>query len=121
MSAEDPIRVVIAGNPNSGKTTIFNQLTGLRQHVGNWPGKTVSSEQGRYRYKELSFEAVDLPGSYTLTAHAEEENLTRAYLLDSCPDVVVVVLDTTNLERHLYLAVQISGNGLTHRAGIEHE
>lgn len=107
VRAEADFTIALAGNPNSGKTTVFNQLTGLRQHVGNWPGKTVECKRGRYAYSELTFGVIDLPGTYSLAAYSEEESITRAYLLDESPDLVILVLDVTNLERHLYLALQI--------------
>ncbi|MGD8633541.1 MAG: ferrous iron transport protein B, partial [Anaerolineales bacterium] len=97
---------------NAGKTTIFNQLTGANQHVGNWPGKTVACEQGRYTYEAETFDVIDLPGTYSLAAYSGEENAARSYLLENPPDLVLVVLDATNLERHLYLAVQLLETGI---------
>jgi ferrous iron transport protein B len=105
-------QIAIAGNPNSGKTTIFNQLTGARQHVGNWPGKTVECERDCYTYQKTTFDVIDLPGTYSLAAYADEENVTRRFLLETPPDLVVVALDATNLERHLYLALQIIETGI---------
>ena len=101
------IRVALAGNPNSGKTTIFNNLTGARQHVGNYPGVTVEKKAGRCSRNGLEFEVVDLPGAYSLTAYSPEELIARQYLVEERPDAVVVVLDASNLERNLYLAVQL--------------
>ncbi|MEZ4768025.1 MAG: ferrous iron transport protein B [Caldilineales bacterium] len=99
--------VVLAGNPNAGKSTIFNALTGARQHVGNWPGKTVAVTSGTARWNGTSVTLVDLPGTYSLSAHSLEEAIARDFILDERPDVAIVVADATNLERNLYLAVQI--------------
>jgi ferrous iron transport protein B len=101
------IRLALAGNPNSGKTTIFNTLTGARQHVGNYPGVTIEKKEGRCSRGDVEFEVVDLPGAYSLTAYSPEELVARQYLLEERPDAVVVVLDASNLERNLYLAVQL--------------
>ncbi len=101
------VNVALAGNPNSGKTTIFNDLTGARQHVGNYPGVTVEKKSGVCRHKGLELNIADLPGTYSLTAHSVEETVARDHLLDARPDVVVVVLDASNLERNLYLATQL--------------
>jgi len=100
-------RVALAGNPNSGKTTIFNNLTGLHQHVGNYPGVTVEHKSGRLRGAGQPVEVVDLPGTYSLTAYSIEEIVTRNYIVDEKPAVVVDVVDASNLERNLYLAVQL--------------
>ena len=99
--------IALAGNPNCGKSTIFNALTGSHQHVGNWPGKTVEQKSGVCRYKDFSIEVVDLPGTYSLAAYSQEEIIARDYLIEDAPDVVVAVVDAANLERNLYLAVQI--------------
>ncbi len=101
------VRVALAGNPNSGKTTIFNNLTGARQHVGNYPGVTVEKKVGTCRYDGTKMQIVDLPGTYSLTAHSVEEIVARDFIIDEKPDVVVVVLDASNLERNLYLATQL--------------
>lgn len=101
------ILVALAGNPNSGKTTVFNMLTGARHHVGNYPGVTVEKVEGRRKYKDHSLRLVDLPGTYSLTAYSTEELVARHFILDERPDVVVDVLDASNLERHLYLATQL--------------
>jgi len=102
-----PIRVALAGNPNVGKTTLFNSLTGLHQHVGNWPGKTVERAEGSCRCQDRSLAVVDLPGTYSLTSHTAEEVIARDYILRERPDVVVVVLDAANLERNCYLLAQV--------------
>ena len=99
--------IALAGNPNTGKTTIFNSLTGSRQHTGNWPGKTVEKKEGEWRHGDDHFLIVDLPGAYSLSAFSAEEVIARDYIVEARPDVVLVVVDATNLERNLYLALQI--------------
>ncbi len=99
--------IALAGNPNAGKSTIFNALTGAHQHVGNWPGKTVEKKEGHWSYGGLAFTLVDLPGTYSLTAYSMEEIITRDYILQEQPEVVIVVVDSSNLERNLYLVVQL--------------
>ncbi len=101
------LTVALAGNPNAGKTTIFNSLTGLHQHTGNWPGKTVEKKEGEIEYEGLKINIVDLPGTYSLTAYSPEEIIARDYIIEERPDVVINVVDATNLERNLYLTVQI--------------
>jgi len=101
------ITVAIAGNPNSGKTTIFNMLTGARQHVGNYPGVTVEKKEGFCKYKGYEITAVDLPGTYSLTAYSIEELVARNFIVDEQPDVVVDIVDASNIERNLYLATQL--------------
>jgi len=101
------LTIALAGNPNAGKTTIFNALTGLRQHTGNWPGKTVERKEGEIEHGRLTINIVDLPGTYSLTAYSPEEIIARDYILGELPDVVINVVDATNLERNLYLTVQI--------------
>ena len=100
------ITIALAGNPNSGKTTIFNNLTGARQHVGNYPGVTVEKKEGTCKYGNCEFNVVDLPGTYSLTAYSIEEIVARNFIIDEKPDVVVDILDASNLERNLYLATQ---------------
>jgi ferrous iron transport protein B len=99
--------MALMGNPNSGKTTLFNSLTGARQHVGNYPGITVEKREGRLKIEDLDITVVDLPGTYSLTAYTEDELVARNFLVDTNPDAVVTVLDATNLERSLYLVLQI--------------
>lgn len=99
--------IALAGNPNVGKSTIFNALTGLHQHTGNWPGKTVDNAQGDFQYRQKSFIIIDLPGTYSLLAHTVEEQIARDFLCFANPDVTVVVLDATCLERNLNLALQV--------------
>jgi ferrous iron transport protein B len=101
------ITIALAGNPNAGKTTIFNALTGLHQHTGNWPGKTVEKKEGEIEHSGLTVNIVDLPGTYSLTAYSPEEIIARDYIIQERPDVVINVVDATNLERNLYLTVQI--------------
>lgn len=99
--------VALAGNPNSGKTTIFNELTGARQHVGNYPGVTVERKEGSRRHRDVDMQIIDLPGIYSLTAYSAEELIARNFIIDEKPDVVVDILDSSTLERNLYLAVQL--------------
>lgn len=104
---EKKITIALAGNPNSGKTTIFNNLTGARQHVGNYPGVTVEKKEGYLKYRGRQLTIVDLPGTYSLTAHSLDEIVARNYIVEEKPDVVIGIVDASNLERNLYLAVQI--------------
>ena len=99
--------VGLAGNPNVGKTTVFNQLTGMRQHVGNWPGKTVERAEGHFSHGDYDYDVVDLPGNYALSAHSMEEIVSRDFIVDDDSDVIVNVVDAANLERNLYLTVQM--------------
>lgn len=101
------ITIALAGNPNSGKSTVFNNLTGMRQHVGNYPGVTVEKKEGSLQYKGHRMTIVDLPGTYSLSAHSLDEIVARNFLVEEKPDVVIDVIDTSNLERNLYLAVQL--------------
>ncbi|RLG02413.1 MAG: ferrous iron transporter B, partial [Thaumarchaeota archaeon] len=101
------IKVALAGNPNVGKSVIFNNLTGAHQHVGNWPGKTVDKKEGFHRVDDRVIYVVDLPGTYSLTALSVEEVIARDYIIYERPDVVVDIVDASNLERNLYLTMQL--------------
>ncbi|MDR2465608.1 MAG: ferrous iron transport protein B [Streptococcaceae bacterium] len=104
-------KIALAGNPNSGKTSVFNALTGSRQHVGNWPGVTVSRKSGNYK-KNTDIELQDLPGIYSMSPYTPEEIISRDYLLSNQADVIVNVVDATNLERNLYLSTQLMETGI---------
>jgi ferrous iron transport protein B len=99
--------VALAGNPNTGKSTVFNALTGLRQHTGNWPGKTVTRAEGGFEYGGQRYKMVDLPGTYSLLATSLDEEVARDFILFGQPDVTVVVVDATRLERNLNLVLQV--------------
>ncbi len=102
-----PLTIALAGNPNAGKTTLFNAITGTRQHVGNWPGVTVEKLEGTTQHRGHEIRIVDLPGIYSLTAYSMEEIVSRNYIIEERPDVVIDVIDASNLERNLYLAQQL--------------
>lgn len=106
MSGHDHV-VALAGNPNTGKSTVFNALTGLRQHTGNWPGKTVSRAEGAFAIDGAKYKLVDLPGTYSLLATSLDEEIARDFILFGQPDVTVVVVDATRLERNLNLVLQV--------------
>lgn len=99
--------VALAGNPNTGKSTVFNYLTGLKQHTGNWPGKTVTRAEGGFEYSSKKFKLVDLPGTYSLLSTSTDEEIARDFILFGQPDVTVIVVDATRLERNLNLVLQI--------------
>lgn len=101
------IVIAIAGNPNTGKSTIFNAFTGLRQHTGNWPGKTVANAQGDYIHRGKPFLIVDLPGTYSLLSNSPDEQVARDFICFEKPQATIVVVDATNLERNLNLALQV--------------
>ena len=98
--------IALGGNPNVGKSTIFNGLTGLNQHTGNWPGKTVTNATGSYTFKNFQFTLVDIPGTYSLMANSVEEEVARDFICFGNPDLTVIVLDATCLERNLNLVLQ---------------
>jgi ferrous iron transport protein B len=104
--------VALAGNPNAGKTTLFNELTGARQHVGNYPGVTVEKKEGTYANEDFQLHIVDLPGTYSLTAYSLEEVVARDFLVNEKPEVVINIVDASNLERNLYLAIQFLELGI---------
>ena len=105
------LHIALAGNPNSGKTTLFNRLTGAKQVVGNWPGVTVEKKTGTYR-KNHKIEITDLPGTYSLSPYTLEEVISRNYLVHEKPDAIIDVVDGSNIERNLYLATQLSELGI---------
>jgi len=107
VTPQKTFTIALAGNPNSGKTTLFNRLTGARQHVGNYPGVTVETKEGLCRHNGVEFRVIDLPGAYSLTAYSPEELVARNFILDAKPDVVVDIVDASNLERNLYLTTQL--------------
>ena len=99
--------VALSGNPNTGKSTVFNALTGLRQHTGNWPGKTVTRAEGAFEYNDQKYKLMDLPGTYSLLSTSEDEEVARDFILFGKPDVTVIVVDASRLERNLNLVLQI--------------
>lgn len=99
--------VALAGNPNTGKSTLFNALTGLKQHTGNWPGKTVTRAEGGYQFNSVSYKLVDLPGTYSLLSASQDEEVARDFILFGQPDCTIVVADATALERNLNLVMQV--------------
>src|SRR5262245_24275912 len=111
MSARSPV-IALVGNPNTGKTTLFNALTGLNQRVGNYPGVTVETKKGRYHWERQTYEVIDLPGTYSLAARSPDEMLAVDVILGRAPgepkpDVVVTIADASNLERNLFLSTQV--------------
>ncbi len=109
QTGEADFVVALAGNPNVGKSTVFNALTGLRQHTGNWPGKTVARAEGAFSYDDKRYRLVDLPGTYSLLSTSTDEEIARDFILFERPDVTVVVADATMLERNLNLVLQVLG------------
>ncbi len=101
------LTIALAGNPNAGKTTIYNAITGARQHIGNYPGVTVEKKESTITYNNQQLKIIDLPGTYSLTAYSVEEVVARNVIINEKPDVVVDIIDSSNLERNLYLAVQL--------------
>lgn len=105
------MKIALAGNPNSGKTTMFNELTGSSQYVGNWPGVTVEKKEGKLKgHKDVTI--IDLPGIYSLSPYTLEEVVTRDFLIKEKPDVIINIVDCSNLERNLYLTAQLSMAGI---------
>jgi len=101
------VTICLAGNPNCGKTTLFNALTGAKQRVGNWPGVTVERKTGVYAWENKEIQVVDLPGIYSLSALSLDEKISRDYVVSGEPDLIVNIVDASNLERNLYLTVQL--------------
>ncbi|RLE64602.1 MAG: ferrous iron transporter B, partial [Thermoprotei archaeon] len=99
--------IALAGNPNTGKSTVFNTLTGARQHIGNWPGKTIEKKEGICEYENIELKIVDLPGTYSLTAYSDEELIARDFIIKEKPTVVVNIVDASNLSRNLYLTLRL--------------
>ena len=106
------ITIALSGNPNSGKTTVFNALTGARQQIANYPGVTVEKKCGRVTHGEYDIDVVDLPGTYSLTAYSLEEIVSRDFLVNERPNLVVDIVDASNLDRNLYLAIQLKELGI---------
>ena len=107
MAENGQIRIALAGNPNCGKTTMFNNITGAKQHVGNYAGVTVEKKEGHTNFNGRDLLFIDLPGTYSLTARSLDELVARNVIVNDNPDVIVNVLDASNLERNLYLAAQL--------------
>ena len=101
------LTIALAGNPNCGKTTLFNALTGSKQRVGNWPGVTVEHKEGDYSHQNMEVKVIDLPGIYSFSAYSLDEKVSREFLMKEKPDLVVNIIDATNLERNLYLTTQL--------------
>ena len=101
------MKIALVGNPNSGKTTLFNALTGSNQYVGNWPGVTVEKKEGKAKIDGKSVTIVDLPGIYSLSPYSMEEIIARDFIIKEMPDAIINIIDATNIERNLYLTVQL--------------
>ncbi|MDY0415510.1 MAG: FeoB small GTPase domain-containing protein, partial [Pseudomonas sp.] len=112
MNQQKPLVVAVAGNPNAGKSTLINAIAGSRLHVGNWPGVTVEKKEAEFEVEGRSIRLVDLPGCYSLSPYSQEEVITRDYLVTQKPDLIINVVDATNLERNLYLTTQLLELGM---------
>jgi len=111
MNRYEDINVVLTGNPNTGKTSLLNALTGMSLHVGNWPGKTVEKKEGRISYKNKSINIVDLPGTYSITPYSEEEKVSHDYLMAQTNAVIVQTVDVNALERNLLMTMELLALG----------
>ena len=109
MTEKNETVIALLGQPNSGKSTLFNALTGLKQHVGNWPGKTVEKKEGVFEYNGKKYLVADLPGTYSLSANSDEEIITRDYIASGKADVVCILTDSSQLERSLYMLADYAG------------
>lgn len=112
------ITVAVAGNPNSGKSTLINAIAGTRLHVGNWAGVTVEKKEAMFEFQGKKIRLVDLPGTYSLSPYSQEEIIARDYLVHERPDLIINVVDATNLERNLYLTVQLTELGIPTRKTV---
>ena len=109
MTDKNETVIALLGQPNSGKSTLFNGLTGLKQHVGNWPGKTVEKKEGSFTWNDKKYIVADLPGTYSLSANSDEEIITRDYIASGKADVVCILADSSQLERSLYMLADFAG------------
>ncbi|MBQ9278416.1 MAG: 50S ribosome-binding GTPase, partial [Lachnospiraceae bacterium] len=107
----DNKKIALLGQPNSGKSTVFNSLTGMHQHVGNWPGKTVEKKEGTFTHNDVTYQVADLPGSYSLSANSDEEIVTRDYIAKNDLDLVCLLADASQLERSMYMLADYAGIG----------
>lgn len=112
MSNKKEILVAVAGNPNTGKSTLINTIAGTKLYVGNWPGVTVEKKEAYFEYKKIKIKLIDLPGTYSLSPYTQEELIARNYLIHNKLDVIINVVDATNLERNLYLTIQLLELGI---------
>ena len=114
----EKLKFLLAGNPNVGKSSVFNHLTGLKQHVGNWPGKTVEQKSGTFEFNNYEIEVIDLPGNYSLTPYSAEEIVSRDAIIFEDNDAVINIIDAENIQRNLYLTLQILETGANTVIGL---